>query len=60
VLALTLVVALSAPAMPPRPLWWSGRVYTSPELHVGIRGAAFVGAGEIACGVSVRVATRWF
>jgi hypothetical protein len=59
VLALTLVVALSTPAAPALPLWWSGRVYTSPALHVGVRGAAFVGAGELAAGVSVRVATRW-
>ena len=41
------------------PFWlpqWSGRVYTSPRLHVGLRPAIVEGPlGELAPGVTVRV-----
>ena len=37
---------IAEPYDPPLPAWWNGgRVYTSPELHVGLRPAADWGNG---------------
>jgi hypothetical protein len=43
--------------MPPAspPLWWGGRVWSSPVLNVGVRPAVFVSAVEQAIGVTVQL-----
>lgn len=58
---LALVLALSGPPAPPAvtpPAWYGGRLLSTPSLHVGLRPALFVGAGEVDVGLTLQISTR--
>jgi hypothetical protein len=55
---MTLALALAlqgSPMPPPVPPLLYGRVYTAPDLHVGVRVATYVDSTEAAYGVTVQI-----
>lgn len=57
-----LVATLSAMAPSPSVAPWfvtPWRLVDRPDLHVGLRPAAYVGPGEIAVGVTLQVTVFW-
>jgi hypothetical protein len=59
VFAIAFVAALQGQAPDPSPPWYgrTGRVYTSPVLHVGVRPAVHLEVGEADVGLTVQVTT---
>jgi hypothetical protein len=46
-------------APPPPPPWWGGRMYTAPNLHVGIRPGVFLDNADVGYAYTLQITTDW-